>query len=137
MICSGCSLAAHARGMPDCPFCRAPLPETDADKLAMIRARVEKRDPVAINNLGTKYYEGELGLQKDMRKGVELLTEAAVLGSIDALYNLGVAYNRGEGVEQDEEKGGEYYKKLPCKDMFRAGTTLAVGRERGEISTAQ
>ncbi|EJK57297.1 hypothetical protein THAOC_22675, partial [Thalassiosira oceanica] len=36
-------------------------------------------------------------MQKDMRKAVELYTEAAELGSIQALFDLGNAYNHGEG----------------------------------------
>ncbi|EJK56337.1 hypothetical protein THAOC_23801, partial [Thalassiosira oceanica] len=48
------------------------------------------------------------------RKGVELLTDAAELGSIQALYNLGVAYDpyeNGEGVQKDVAKAAEFYEK--------------------------
>ena len=38
--------------MDDCPFCRTTYPDNDADGLAMIQARVEKKDPEAINLLG-------------------------------------------------------------------------------------
>ena len=110
-ICDGCAMAAKARGMFDCPFCRTPFPGNDADTLAMIQARVEKKDPVAIKHLGHQYYFGDLGLQKDMRKAFELWTEAADLGSIDALYSLGTAYNRGDGVEQNKAKAAEFYKR--------------------------
>ncbi|EJK45952.1 hypothetical protein THAOC_35408, partial [Thalassiosira oceanica] len=98
-ICDGCNFAAQARGFHDCAFCRAPLPENDPDMLAMVRARVAKKDPAAINFLGYKYYHGELGLQKDLQNAVELLTDAAELGSIDALCNLGIAYDTRGGVE--------------------------------------
>ena len=97
--------------MIDCAFCRTHLPDNDGDRLAMIQARVEKKDPEAIYHLGGKYFQGGFGLQKDVRKAVELWTEAAELGSIDALYNLGVAYYYGKGVEQDMAKADEYYKK--------------------------
>ena len=63
----------------------------DADKLALVQARVAKKDPAAIYRLGQTYFFGELGLQKDMRKAVEMYTEAAKLGSVDALYSLGLA----------------------------------------------
>ena len=66
LICKGCAVAAQKRGMlGTCPFCRAPLPDSDAGKLAMVRARVEKKDPHAIHVLGQKYFFGSLGLQKD------------------------------------------------------------------------
>merc|ERR1719443_1257969 len=73
-ICNGCNLAAMKRGMNDCPFCRTPDPDNDAALLSMIQARVTKKDPAAISLLGQKYLNGELGLQQDQRKAVELWT---------------------------------------------------------------
>ena len=60
----------------------------------MIQKRVEKKDPEAIYLLGQKYFFGSLGLQKDMRKAFDLFTEAAELGSIDALFSLGFAVGK-------------------------------------------
>ncbi|EJK57530.1 hypothetical protein THAOC_22415 [Thalassiosira oceanica] len=78
----------------------------------MVQARVLKKDPVAIYYLGLKYFYGDdLGLQKDMQKSVELFTEAARLGSIEALFNLGNAHYFGDGVEQDTAKAVEYYER--------------------------
>ena len=124
-ICDGCVVAAQKRGMHDCPFCRTPTPDTDADKVAMIQARVEKKDPDAIYFLGGKYLFGQLGLQKDIQKAVELYTESAELGSIESLYGLGVAYYYGEGVQEDKAKGAEYYRKAAIRghveSRFRFG----------------
>ncbi|EJK59812.1 hypothetical protein THAOC_19922 [Thalassiosira oceanica] len=108
-ICDGCDIAAKKRGMNDCPFCRTPYPDSDEEMLAMVQARLAKKDPVAINFLGDRF--GKLGLQKDMRKAVKLRIEAAELGSIQALFNLGHAYYFGEGVQQDTAKAVEYYEK--------------------------
>ena len=110
-ICDGCNFAAKKRGIYDCPFCRTPYPNSDEDMLTLIQARVTKRDPTAINFLAQKYRFGSLGLQKDMRKAVELWTEAAELGSIHALLNLGYAYDLGEGVQQDKAKAVEFWTK--------------------------
>ncbi|EJK58888.1 hypothetical protein THAOC_20953 [Thalassiosira oceanica] len=82
-----------------------------ADALARIQTRVLKKDPDAINFLGQKYYHGGLGLQKDMRKAVELFTEAAELGSTEALFDLGNAYREGDGVQQDKAKAVEFFAK--------------------------
>ena len=79
--------------------------------LARIQARVEKNDPTAILRLGQTYFFGELGLQKDMRKAVELYTEATELGSIEALFNLGNAYELGEGVGEDKAKAVHFLAK--------------------------
>ncbi|EJK46012.1 hypothetical protein THAOC_35345 [Thalassiosira oceanica] len=110
-ICNGCSMAAkkvaakkRGKKVFDCLYCRTPCPDNDADRMAMLQARVRKKDPGAINFLGEKYYFGSLGLQKDRRKAVELWTEAAELGSIRAVYNIGVACKSGEGVQQDKAK---------------------------------
>ncbi|EJK46098.1 hypothetical protein THAOC_35255 [Thalassiosira oceanica] len=125
-ICKGCDYAAKKRGMSDCAFCRTPLPDNDADRLAlaMAQARAAKKDPVAINFLGEKYCHGKLGLQKDMRRAVELWTEAAELDSIQALYNLGVAYDRGEGVEKDVAKAAEFYEKAAMQGHVLSRTKL-------------
>ena len=110
-VCFGCAYAAKKRGMSGCPFCRTPYPATDADALAMIRARAVKKDPTGIFNLGIKYYYGELGLQKDMRRAVELWTEAAELGSIDALFNLGVMHDSENEVQEDKVKAIHFWTK--------------------------
>mmetsp|Transcript_14258 Transcript_14258/g.32304 ORF Transcript_14258/g.32304 Transcript_14258/m.32304 type:complete len:311 (+) Transcript_14258:101-1033(+) len=110
-ICDGCNYAAQTRGMHDCAFCRTPIPDNDADTLAMIRARVSKKDPEANNHLGEKYCHGLLGMQKDLKKAVQLYTEAAELGSVQALFHLGFAYYTGEGVQKDVAKAAEFYEK--------------------------
>ena len=50
-------------------------------------------------------------MQEDMPKAVGLWTETAELGSIEALYNLGDSYFRGEGVQEDKAVAAEFYKK--------------------------
>ena len=135
LICKGCSLAAARRGMSDCAFCRTRMPDNDADRLAMIQARMEKKDPEAIYHLGEKYFQGGLGLRKDTRRAIELWTEAAELGSIEALYNLGVLYYTGEGVEQDEVKGIQFYKKAAMQGHVLSRNNLGCHEYDAEEST--
>ena len=123
-ICNGCSFSAHIRGMEDCLFCRTPLPDNDADALGMIQARVFKKDPDAIHFLGNQYVHEGLGLQKDMRKGIKLYTEAAELGSIEALYNLGVLHFHGRGVQQDKVKGIELWTKAAMQGHVQSRHNL-------------
>ena len=110
-VCNGCAMAAQKRGMSDCPFCRAPYRSSEANALARVQARAEKKDPEAINSLGEHYHHGGLGLQKDVRRAIVLYTEAAELGSIRALYQLGVAHYDGDGVRKDEAKAIQLYEK--------------------------
>ncbi|EJK66510.1 hypothetical protein THAOC_12569 [Thalassiosira oceanica] len=121
-VCHGCDLAAQKRGMCACPFCRTPFTDNDDDKLAMVQARVLKKDPEAIHFLGDQYFFGLLGLQKDVRKAVTLWTDAAELGSIDALYDLGVAYESGGGRDKKDmvKAFPVLRKKQPCKDIVLA-----------------
>ena len=77
----------------------------------MIEARVQTKDPVAVNNLAERYSNGMLGLQQDERRAVELWTEAAELGSLKALCHLGDSYYSGNGVQENKAKGILFYKK--------------------------
>ena len=112
IVCNGCLVSAIKMGINDkCPFCRTPRPKDDAKSLEMVQARVQKNDLVAIRFLGDQYSKGRLGLEKDMSRAVELWTEAANLGSVDACYGLGQAYRRGDGVQIDVSKCIRFYEK--------------------------
>ena len=111
-VCHGCALAATKRGIDDkCAFCRTPRPEGNAANLSMVQTRVGKKDPEAIKFLGDQYSHGQLGLKKDMSRAVELWSEAAELGSVDACYSLGQAYRRGDGVQIDVSQCIHFYEK--------------------------
>ena len=58
----------------------------------------------AQNWIGYHFYEGR-GIPQDYEKAAFHYQIAADLGNICGLYNLGFCYLRGEGVEQDTEKG--------------------------------
>ncbi|EJK55799.1 hypothetical protein THAOC_24426, partial [Thalassiosira oceanica] len=103
-VCNGCILAAQQRGIYDrCPFCRTPHPSDEESQLAMVQKRVSKGNAAAIARLGNHYLHGVLGLAKDVPRAIELWTEAAELGSVDAHYELGVAYYDGCGVEETNQ----------------------------------
>ncbi|EJK70303.1 hypothetical protein THAOC_08347, partial [Thalassiosira oceanica] len=123
-VCNGCNLATCKRGMSDCAFCRTPIARNDADRLTMVQTRVAKKDPVAINNLAQQYFHGGLGLQKDARRAVKLWEEAAELGSIDALFELGNTYHEGEGVQQDEAMAVEFYMKAAMQGQTESRYNL-------------
>ncbi|EJK54509.1 hypothetical protein THAOC_25858 [Thalassiosira oceanica] len=105
-ICHGCLLASAKRGMREsCPFCRAPTPDSDAAQLALVQKRVDAKDPVATEILASACYEGNHGLQQDVPRAIELWTEAARLGDLNAHFNLGLRYCYGDDVERDVAKG--------------------------------
>ncbi|EJK62638.1 hypothetical protein THAOC_16737, partial [Thalassiosira oceanica] len=134
--CNGCVVAAKKRGMFDCAFCRTPIPDNDADALAMIQARVAKNDPVAINHLGEKFHVG-LGLKKDVRKAIKLWKEAVELGSVRALFSLGKAYISGEGVKEDKTKGVQFWTKAAMQGHVESRHNLGcIEAEKGNYNRA-
>ncbi|EJK57367.1 hypothetical protein THAOC_22594 [Thalassiosira oceanica] len=137
--CHGCVLASAKRGMAElCPFCRAPTPDSDAAELALIQKRVDAKDPVATEILARAYDSGDLGLQQDIPRAIELWTEAARLGDLNAHFNLGLRYFSGEGVEQDVARGTRHWQhsaimghppsrfSLGAYEYHRANHELAV-----------
>ena len=112
--------------MIDCPYCRTPIPNNDADTLTMIQARVAKKDPTAIYFLGQRYLHGANGLQKDTRRAVELWTEASELGSIQAQFDLGNLYSRGDGVLQDMAKAVGFFTKAAMQGHVESRYNLGA-----------
>jgi TPR repeat protein len=96
-ICNGCvhSLCESGNG-GTCPFCKADtLSGTDEEEVEKLMKRVEANDAGTMFILGHYYYQGQLGLQQDLAKALELWTQAAELGSRDAHFQLGMQYNEG------------------------------------------
>ncbi|EJK57468.1 hypothetical protein THAOC_22482, partial [Thalassiosira oceanica] len=139
-VCKGCILAAWQRGLNDiCPFCRTPFPTDDAyaSRLAMIQKRVSKGDAEAISFLGDKYFHGVPGLAKDDSRAIELWTEAAALGSLDAHYELGHTYYKGDGVEEDKPRGIHHWQQAAMKGHAHSRHNLgAVEDENGDYQLA-
>ncbi|EJK70054.1 hypothetical protein THAOC_08623 [Thalassiosira oceanica] len=137
-VCDGCVFAARQRGMLDtCPFCRTNVPTDDASELAMIQKRVKKGDAEAITLLGEQYYYGELGLAKNVPRAIELHTEAAELGSIDAHSKLGHMYYKGDGVEEDKRRGIYHLQQAAMRGHVLSRHNLgAVEHKNGNYQLA-
>ena len=126
-ICNGCALAATQRGIYNrCPFCRTAYPADEASGLAMIQKRVDKGDAEAIYQLGTKYHFGSLGLTKNVPRAIELWTEAAELGSLEAHFRLGCRYYNGDGVNEDKPRGIYHWKQAAMKGNAPSRHNLGV-----------
>ena len=69
-------------------------------EVAAIRVKAEGGDAVAMRSLGSSYRDGKRGLKKDATQSFMWLKRAADLNEVLALMECGVAYLRGEGVEQ-------------------------------------
>ena len=105
LICHGCNYANQKREFEEglerrCAFCREPIAKSqeEGDKRMMKRIK-ENNDPAAMNQMGTKRYNGG-----DYETAFKYFTKATELGDTEAHYNLSVMYGEGEGVEKDHEK---------------------------------
>ncbi|EJK44182.1 hypothetical protein THAOC_37299, partial [Thalassiosira oceanica] len=115
-VCNGCDMEATERGIYDsCPFCRTNVPTDDASMLAMIQKRADKKDAEAIYQLGNAYRQGVVGMVKDVPWAIELWTEAAELGSVDAHNQLGQTYYFGNGVEEVKSKGVHHWQQAAMR----------------------
>ncbi|EJK44474.1 hypothetical protein THAOC_36983 [Thalassiosira oceanica] len=129
-VCDGCLLAARQPGMNGlCEFCRTPFIDDNASMLSMIQKRVSKGDAEAINQLGEIYYYGELGLTKDVPRAMELWTEAAELGSIDAHCRLGRRYFTGEGVEENKPRGIHHWQQAAMEGHVMSRNNLGAAEK--------
>ena len=67
-----------------------------------LRAKAEKGDPKAQNELGEALYAGKLGVTKDSAQAVKWFRQAADQNLPAAQSNLGLCYERGDGVAKYE-----------------------------------
>ena len=112
-VCNGCVLADGAKLR--CPFCRTPVPSDDASNLAMARKRADKGDADALCFLGNEYFIAGRGLTKNVPRAIQLWTEAAELGSLDAHFALGHVYCHGDVVEEDKPRGIPHWQQAAMK----------------------
>jgi TPR repeat protein len=72
-ICRGCIYSFVESGnFGKCPFCKSEkYRKTDEEKVDELMKRVEANDAESTYLLGSYYYDGKLGLQQDLAKGVE------------------------------------------------------------------
>jgi len=126
-----------------CPFCRSPTParsdpDSDEATLALVQKRADAGDPAATEFLASAYDDGNCGLQQDVPRAIELWTEAARLGDLDAHYKLGDMFCYGDGVDQDDEKAIRHWQQaaiqghpssrfmLGCREYIHGNHGLAA-----------
>ena len=70
------------------------------------QARAEAGDPVALYELGEHHLQAG-----EFDRARELWERAAAAGSGEALFNLGLLYENGEGVPKDDDRAQDYYRR--------------------------
>jgi len=110
-ICRGCEYSFVESGNEEtCPFCKSDrMSKTDAENVEDLMKRVEANDAFSIYVLGSYYYHGDLGLQQDWARAMELWKQAADLGSSKAHCQLGISCSEYEK-EGDSKKAEFHYE---------------------------
>ncbi len=130
IICNGCDYAdsMSSKGVISCPFCRGPV----ASEKENLVKRVKANDPVAMGQMGKKYYS-----EDDYGSAFEYLTKAAELGDLEAHFMLGSMYERGDGVEKDQEKAVYHLEKAAIGGHPEARGLLAdIEEDNGHAQRA-
>ena len=104
LICKGCSHSSIVRQRREnmqrtCPFCRNVVPDTQEEVDKNMKKRVDVSDPIAMRELGKELY-----FKGNYEGAFTYWKKAAELGDSPAHYELSLSYQKGEGVEKDENK---------------------------------
>jgi len=132
MICRGCVHSFQWRAIKAgrmkeddvCPFCRTPAPTSNKEMIGRYNKRAELNDTTAIYCLGSFYAHGQRGLPQNYAKAIKLWHRAGELGNAIAYYSIGVAYERGLGIEVDEKKAEHYWELAAMKGNAYARCSL-------------
>ena len=125
-VCNGCIHAMAETSMEVCPFCKTPPSNSDEEELQRINKLMERGNAVAFYQLGGYYKDGINGMPQDQERGNELWLKAGELGSADAYFNLGIAYENGRGVAIDKKKAKHYYELAAMSGSVIARHNLGI-----------
>ena len=137
MICTGCIVASAERMKQGtlkiwCPYCRSPINWMSKGLIKRLEKRMKSKNADSFYCLGNRYYKGDLGLTKDINKAMELWSQRAELGSINAHFSLGQLFYQGHGVNIDRNKAIHHWKVAAIGGHEHARVTLGhVEDERG------
>ena len=94
-----------------CFLCDWAVPaRAETKEIAALRAKAEKGDAEAQDDLGVMYYKGQ-GVPKNDAEAVKWFYKAAEQGNAGAQYDLGVMYDNGRGVPKSfgEARASHWY----------------------------
>lgn len=98
--------------------------QPSGETLALLRQCADADDWLAAGELGATLLFFRKDLQKDENEGITLLTKAVKLGSSRAMGNLGTAFDEGLGVEKDQKKAVEWWKRAADSGELIASASL-------------
>jgi len=110
------------------------LPTNVPRALDLFQKSADAGYPQAQATIGALYLKGLPGLlDRNPKKGVDLLSRAVRAKSLTARFNLGMAYYNGDGVPQDPSKAAQWLQVAEKQNFVEAqyvlGMLLAEGEE--------
>lgn len=121
-LCLGCITAhilASTKDIFNCPFCRSPSVKGGEEKaikeqirLLKKRTKANPNDPLACHQLGLLLFKESVEAERDedVTEALKLWHRSAQLGYPYAHYFLGLVYNEGCGVDEDEKKAIHHWR---------------------------
>ncbi len=125
-ICNGCDYANQKREFeaglePRCAFCREPFPNSKEEAEKKRMERVKKNDPGAMREEGIRCCR-----RGDYETALEHFMKASTLGDTEAHFKLSIMYLKGEGVDEDMEKGIDHSAEAAIGGHHKARHNLGV-----------
>jgi len=137
VVCRGCALANDQREIREslerkCPFCRHPIPKSQADIDKSIKKRAEMNCPAALRMIGTECYtKGDFG------DAFKYYTKAAGLKDAQAHYELSNMYYAGIGVEKNKKMENHHLEEAAIAGQWEARYNLGINEgDKGNIERA-
>lgn len=109
-----------------CPFCRAPLPNSESNLSDILDTALKANRPWAFELAAQFHRYGNHGFAKNASLFYFYAKKAAEMGSCKALYYLGSAYEVGEGVPLCLPDAISCYMKASACNI--AAASQALGR---------
>ncbi len=107
--------------------------ETYNDKDALYKKADVLQDAAAQFALGANYYFGQNGYTQDYSQAKKWFEASAKQGYTSSQYNLGLMYNKGEGVKPDYKKAIMYYEQAAQANFVRAQNNLGFIYYEGKV----
>jgi len=95
------------------------------------KAKAEKGDANAQNELGVCYYKGQ-GVAQDKVEAVKWYGKAAEQGDAKAQFNLGLCYVKGDGVAEDHVEAVKWFAKAAQQNVPEAQYNLGICYAKGD-----
>jgi TPR repeat protein len=130
-MCDGC-VYAHQDATDElgvensCPFCRESANVPVSENIKRTEKRMKLGDCNAFCMLGGYYLQGMPPLKRNTKKGLELLNQAAELGSESAHHTLGVSYGRGTYLKKDTQKAWYHLRLAAIGGMAESRCALGL-----------